>query len=176
MLYFVRHGQTDANLNGINAGGEYDIPLNATGMAQAQAFAAIHQDFLRTIDAVYVSPMIRAQQTADLILDGHKKPGDVIEDLRELKLGEWSGVSYDVTGNYFQDGREPPGGETWAGFKKRCIGALRTAAKGHSGNVLVVAHGGVWFSYASLIGHDLVHIENCGREDICRIKLSKIAI
>src|SRR5688500_11044140 len=113
MIFFIRHGQTDANLNRLNAGGEYDIPLNSTGMAQAKAFSAAHQDFIRTIDAVFVSPMIRARQTMDLVLEGHQKPVTIIDDLREIMLGEWTAAPFDISGNYFTEQRDPPGGESW---------------------------------------------------------------
>src|SRR4051812_13526472 len=103
MIYFIRHGQTDANLNRINAGGEHDIPLNATGIEQARAFNAANQEFIESVDAVYVSPMLRAQQTAELVMGHYTKPVEIIEDLREIRLGQWSQVSHDITGNYFTE-------------------------------------------------------------------------
>jgi probable phosphoglycerate mutase len=172
MIHYIRHGQTDANLNHLNAGGEHDIPLNATGMLQAQDFHAANQDFIETLDAIYVSPMLRAQQTADLILGHHKKPIEIIEDLREIKLGQWSTVPYKITGDYFAEQRDPPGGETWPEFHSRTIRALRQAANSHSGKILIVAHGGLWFSYAHQINHPQNHMANCTRQEICRIKLA----
>lgn len=60
-LYFVRHGQTDYNLQQIVQGGGIDSDLNATGRAQAQAFydAYKHLQF----DAVYASTLKRTHQT-----------------------------------------------------------------------------------------------------------------
>ena len=174
MLYFVRHGQTDANLNRINAGGGpgADIPLNETGMGQARAFSVAHQAFIESLDAVFVSPMIRAQQTAELILAGHNKPVFTNEDLREMLLGEWEGKSYDISLDFFEAQREPEGGETWLQFRTRSIRALKQAAASHEGKVLVVAHGGIWFNYAHQTSHPELFIENCARLDICRIKLA----
>lgn len=170
MIYFIRHGQTDANFHKLNAGGETDIPLNETGMAQARAFNEAHQEFLETIDTVFVSPMIRARQTMELVLGHHKKPVEIVDDLRERMIGEWAGLPYEATDGYFDT--HPKDGESWPVFLKRSIDALRYAANKHAGKVLVVAHGGIWYSYASLSSHPLLHIDNVGREEVCRIKLS----
>ncbi len=63
-IYFVRHGETDANLH------EYvpykNEPLNEKGLIQADVFAerVAHIDFKK----VFVSDYLRAQQTAATIL------------------------------------------------------------------------------------------------------------
>src|SRR4051812_47935989 len=103
MLYFIRHGQTDANLHHLNAGGEWDVPLNVTGETQARDFALGNQDFLKTIHKFYISPMIRAQQTAKQIIDNLTHPIDTetVPDLAEWYLGEWSGKPYAETPDYF---------------------------------------------------------------------------
>ena len=41
-LYLIRHGETDYNLRGIMQG-TTDVPLNATGEAQARAVAEVGQ-------------------------------------------------------------------------------------------------------------------------------------
>lgn len=178
MIYFIRHGQTDANLNRINAGGGPggDVPLNETGMAQAREFSRAHQAFIDSIDHVLVSPMLRAQQTASLILNGFHKPSENLHDLREMELGEWEGKSYDISLDFFEAQREPPGGESWLNFRTRSINALRYSGRLHEGNVLVVAHGGIWFNYAHMTGHKELFIENCTRLDVCRVKLAEIAL
>lgn len=174
MLYFIRHGQTDANLNRINAGGEYDIPLNATGMEQARRFAAANQDLIASLDAVYVSPMTRAQQTANLVLHGHNKPVEIIEGLREWMLGNLSGLSYDQTPDLFTNNTIPEGGESRTMFFRRSIETLQQVAQCHTGKVLIVAHGGVWYSYAKHAAHPNTDLDNCGHEEICRMTLQNI--
>ena len=176
MLFFIRHGQTDANLNRLNAGGEWDVPLNETGMAQARAFNETQQDFIEQVDTVFVSPMTRAQQTAELILKGHSKPVEVVENLREWCLGAWSGKTWDETGDYFTERMNPPEGETLDTFEKRTIDSLKYAAKSHTGRVLVVAHGGLWHVYASRVKHQTLFINNCASEEICRLKLNEVVL
>ena len=66
MIYIVRHGQTDWNLEGRYAG-RIDITLNDEGIEQAN----IIKEELKNIkfDKVFSSPLIRAYQTAQIICD-----------------------------------------------------------------------------------------------------------
>ncbi len=65
-LYLVRHGETDWNAKGILMG-QADIPLNATGVQQAEALRnKIAQRDLE-FDAVYASPLQRTAKTAEII-------------------------------------------------------------------------------------------------------------
>lgn len=66
MIYIVRHGQTNWNLEGRYAGRK-DIPLNDKGMEQAN----IIKEELKSIkfDKVFSSPLSRAYQTAKIICD-----------------------------------------------------------------------------------------------------------
>lgn len=66
MIYIVRHGQTDWNLEGRYAGRK-DIPLNDKGIEQAN----IIKEELKSIkfDKVFSSPLSRAYQTAKIICD-----------------------------------------------------------------------------------------------------------
>ena len=88
-LLLVRHGETDWNRQG-RFQGQIDIPLNATGQAQAeaagQALAAV------PIDRAYTSSMARPRQTAEAILRCH--PGVPLTSTRglvEIGHGLWEG-------------------------------------------------------------------------------------
>ena len=65
-LYLVRHGQTDWNLRRI-AQGQTDIPLNATGIEQAEALRDKLQNY--QFDICYASPLQRATQTAKIVVN-----------------------------------------------------------------------------------------------------------
>lgn len=83
-LHLIRHGQTDANI-GDFAQGNVNNPINATGEAQARELAKhLHG---RTFDAYYVSPMRRAQQTAEIATEG-RADFKVDDRLRERNFGE----------------------------------------------------------------------------------------
>lgn len=64
MIYIVRHGQTDWNLEG-RYQGRTDIDLNETGIKQAEK---IRQE-LKSVkfDKVFSSPLKRAYKTAQII-------------------------------------------------------------------------------------------------------------
>lgn len=83
-LHLVRHAQTDANI-GDFAQGNVNNPINATGEAQARELAKHLRG--RTFDAYYVSPMRRAQQTAEIATEG-RADFKVDDRLRERNFGE----------------------------------------------------------------------------------------
>lgn len=66
-LGFVRHGQTQWNLEG-RLQGTSDIPLNGTGRDQARAAVAVLAE--GGWDAIVSSPLSRARETAQLIAAG----------------------------------------------------------------------------------------------------------
>ena len=69
MIYFVRHGQTDANVNKIVAG-QQDVPLNVHGLEQAKETALYLKDI--KFSACYCSPLLRAKQSCAEILKYHR--------------------------------------------------------------------------------------------------------
>jgi len=88
-VYLIRHGETDANRNGIMQG-QLDTALNANGWAQAQAVAQSLRDV--PFAKAFSSDAQRASNTAKKILEFH--PGVVLEErtaLRERYWGELEG-------------------------------------------------------------------------------------
>lgn len=63
-VYFVRHGQSEANLTGNDVP---DTPLSATGIRQAVSWQAAVQEW--GVQAVLVSPLQRTLQTATHMFD-----------------------------------------------------------------------------------------------------------
>lgn len=86
-LYFVRHGKTEANLEGRFQGANIDTPL----LPEAIENIKILGNYLSTIsfDKAFSSDQKRAELTANLILDQNNKPIPVesTEKLREWHLG-----------------------------------------------------------------------------------------
>jgi len=82
---FVRHGQTYWNKNGIMHG-QYDIPLNFTGIKQAKKVAnELKNDHF---DLCFCSPLQRAKSTAFSILANHRNTKIIYDErLKELSKG-----------------------------------------------------------------------------------------
>jgi broad specificity phosphatase PhoE len=94
-LYFVRHGETDWNRQGIIQGWT-DTPLNDTGHAQAKAVAsALKAHAIDTKACRFaVSPMLRTRQTMGYIaaaLDIAEADIGIDAALKELGFGIWEG-------------------------------------------------------------------------------------
>lgn len=86
---FVRHGQTYWNKNGIMHG-QYDIPLNYTGIKQAKSIAV--QLANEHYDICFSSPLSRAISTANTILQYHRNVKIETDDrLKELYKGKLEG-------------------------------------------------------------------------------------
>ncbi len=88
-LILARHGQTEWNTL-FRVQGRTDIPLNDVGRAQAQALAE-RLDCMK-IEAVYASPLGRAQESARFITERQTCPLIVDERLIERDFGAWEGA------------------------------------------------------------------------------------
>lgn len=87
-LYILRHGQTDWNVVH-KLQGRSDIPLNDNGRQMAKSAALKYKDL--PFDICFCSPLIRAKETAEILLEGRTVP--IIEDERliEISFGEYEG-------------------------------------------------------------------------------------
>jgi broad specificity phosphatase PhoE len=88
-FYFLRHGQTDWNLEG-RYQGHCDTLLNGAGIAQAGAAAECLADV--PIDRIVVSPLVRAVATAAIIAERLGKPIQIERGLVERNFGSFNGL------------------------------------------------------------------------------------
>ena len=153
-LLIVRHGQTDWNSSG-RFQGQTDIPLNPTGIGQAQAIA--ERLITETPAAIYASDLQRAWQTAQIIhtalLPEHRPPLISEPRLREMCFGKWEGLTYNeiqarqprLLQRWESDLEHtaPPGGETLLEMAERVEALYGSILAAHPDEtVLLVAHGG----------------------------------
>lgn len=87
-LYIIRHGQTSWNIER-RLQGRSDIPLNENG----RALAAQTAEGMRHIpfDLAFTSPLIRAKETAELVLAGRGVPIYEDERIIEISFGVYEG-------------------------------------------------------------------------------------
>lgn len=149
-LLLIRHGEVETRYQN-KFGGWIDMDLSPTGRRQARLLA----DYLnhKTIDAIYASPMKRVQQTLapTLKLDGHTQT--VLDGLREINFGDWTGLGWQEVEARFKfrsyewldqiDAVGIPNGEDGKVFRARVEPCLQDIQARHQGqNVAIFCHGG----------------------------------
>lgn len=151
-LLLARHGQTVWHAENRYAGGASDVDLTPTGVEQALRLAAVARE--RAVDAIVVSPVRRAQETAAPAAKALGLEVVVVEDLREVDFGIVEGRTLAEVEAEEDDGpgivarfrADPvahpfPGAEPPQQAADRCVAALRAVAAGAPGaTLLVVAH------------------------------------
>lgn len=145
-LFFIRHGATAGNVQKRYIG-YTDEPLCELGISQ---ILSLREKNLKA-DRLFVSPMLRARQTADILFP--QMGYTVVQGFRETNFGSFEGKSADELSDDL-DYRawvasscngQIPGGECTVDFKTRCCAAfceiMKTIDDGD--NVAFIVHGGV---------------------------------
>jgi len=166
VLYYIRHGETDYNVEG-RLQGRRDTLLNARGRAQARECGGLLRDLFgrdrrEATDFAYVaSPLQRARSTMELLratlgLDPYSYAVD--DRLMEIAYGEWEGLTLPeidarMPGMLAQREADkwdfaPPGGESYRSLTRR-IGQWYD---GLAQDTVVAAHGGGVRALIALLG------------------------
>ena len=138
-LYFVRHGLSEMNLQGLIAGSS-ETPLTAKGKAQAKAAGQQAKDL--SIDYIVSSPQSRALETAQIIAKEIGYPTDKIhinDLLVERHYGVLEGTPWlpDMNLDGIADA------ETLDTILERSKLAIEFLKSIEADNILVVSHGGI---------------------------------
>ena len=147
-LILVRHGKTDWNESG-RCQGVSDVPLNSTGVEQAEKVAFSLKD--EKVDRIYSSDLVRAKITAEKIAAYHSIEVNVRDDLREMDQGVFEGLDFshirekysDVLEHWREDPEtlQLPGGEALSGVQKRALGVVTDIkCRFGSQNIVIVSH------------------------------------
>jgi 2,3-bisphosphoglycerate-dependent phosphoglycerate mutase len=167
-LFIVRHADAIPGPEEIIPSGVYDdLPLSQIGREQAEALAERLSKV--SFDAIYSSPLRRCLETAGPLAERLHLTPVVVEDLKEIRLGEVRPIPKDgkdlkaiyealqarqidivrlaaETGNW----DAIAGSEPSLAFRKRVVDAIDDIAHKHIGErVLIFAHGGVVNAYAA---------------------------
>ena len=143
----VRHAESVWNADG-RWQGHADPPLSDRGRRDARAAAASVRD---AVDRVVASDLARARETAEIVAAELGIDDVEIEaDLREIDVGEWSGLTGDQIEERWPGGIDgwragtfaPPGAEDQRAFLDRVLRGLSGVAARDDRPALVVTHGG----------------------------------
>ena len=177
-LILIRHGQSEWNaLNQFT--GWKDPDLTAKGIEEAHNAGKIINNLKINFDLVFTSALIRAQNTAEIILKEINQPLSTIKNqaLNERNYGDLAGLNKDDARKRWGDEQvhiwrrsydvPPPGGESLKDTGERVLPffmkeILPQVCKGK--NVLVAAHGN---SLRSLIKF----LDNISDEDIVKLEI-----
>ncbi|HET6321857.1 MAG TPA: histidine phosphatase family protein [Hyphomicrobium sp.] len=152
-IYFIRHGETDWNAEA-RYQGQADIPMNATGRAQAQRNGEVLRGLLPAIARCrfIASPLSRARATMEIVRNAMglaPQAYDLDDRLKEINYGAWQGVfaadlpAVDAEGLAARTKDtfhwRPRGGESYADLTARAVEWLGEIEE----DTVVAAHGGI---------------------------------
>lgn len=138
-IYFARHGKSKANEDGVFAGQKEDSPLVEDG--KVQAAKAANELVGKSINKVISSPLIRAKQTAMIMMDIAGLDDVELEldqRIAEYDMGTLTGTPLHAITSHELTSSD--GAEDAQDFQDRVLSFLRDH---RDENILVVAHAGV---------------------------------
>src|SRR5688572_26997609 len=120
MIYFVRHGESEANTRRVISNWESLFGLTDLGRLQANTLAGKLKDI--PIMAIFSSPVLRARETAGILSQNFGQSYQVTEALREYDCGileeQSDDASWEIHREIYEDWtvhhnyqRQPQGGE-----------------------------------------------------------------
>jgi broad specificity phosphatase PhoE len=156
-FYFLRHGETDWNRER-RFQGSADIPLNATGEAQAERAREIAATL--GLKSIAVSALGRARRTAEIVNRDLGLAMTAIDALKEFHCGPYEGSTDGSWLADWQSDRDIAGPESFGDFRKRVLAGTIEALR-LDDPVLIVAHGGVFWALQRILGFaELSHLPN----------------
>jgi probable phosphoglycerate mutase len=152
-LYFTRHGESEANLLQEFSNRGFKHGLSVRGLEQAQQLA----ENLRgaRLTRAFSSPLKRAVQTAEIVVQALALPLEITDTLREYDCGVLEGRSdaaswaiYERVSQQWERGdwaAAIPGGESLLDMRARFLPFIAGLPEQYPGeNILLVGHGGLF--------------------------------
>ncbi len=150
-IYFVRHGQTDANVKKQYCG-QTDVDLNRKGLKDAASIAKVLKS--ASIDAIISSDMKRTMKTAELINQYHQLKIELMPEFREINFGRFENLTFEEIGSKYPEEKEKMiqekinynflEGESLTQLHLRVMKAFNKLLEEKANeNLLIVSHGGV---------------------------------
>jgi broad specificity phosphatase PhoE len=165
-LYFIRHGESEANIQHVISNYGSHFGLTEHGQQQVHVLAERLKDL--PITTMYSSPVLRAMDTADILYQSLDLPYRVTEALREYKCGILEGKSdeesWRLHRQYYEDWTlrhdylsKPEGGESFVDIQNRFLPFIESLKRDDDEDILLVGHGGLFHLMLPLI---LTNIDN----------------
>jgi len=168
-IYFVRHGESVANLLREFSNSGVKHPLTEKGVEQARELAQTLTGI--PFEIIYSSPVLRAMQTAQILAEKLSAPVEVTEALREWSVGIYEGTTdlkgwelhHRVQTDWFFNDKpksKMPGGENLNEIQERFvpfIEGLIARYRDTDRNILCVAHGGLCLAMLPVIFKNVDH-------------------
>ena len=182
-IVLVRHGETEWN-RVERFRGQADVPLNETGLRQAEATARRVAAEWQPV-AVYASPLSRAVKTAEAIARPFGLAVQTYRGLTDINYGQWQGLTPDDARERWPElvdawYRAPetahiPGGESLIDLRIRTLEAVRDLAARHQGQTIVlvghtVVNRAILLGALGLRSHGFWHL----RQDPCAINVLEL--
>jgi probable phosphoglycerate mutase len=159
--------------------GRADVPLNETGLAQAEATGRRIASEWQPV-AVYSSPLSRAVKTAEAIAKRFYLSVQVHLGLADIDYGEWQGLTPEQVRERWPEIHTAwyntpqlariPGGETLYNLRVRGMAAVNEMAARHAGQTVI------------LVGHTVINriillgVLSLGNERFWKLKQDTCAI
>lgn len=161
-FYMVRHGESEANVRRVAAGGGLDSPLTQNGIQQAKLLASVIHHLPIKPSRVYHSSQMRARDTAGYLNQSLKLDMVELHDLREHMFGDWENVVWETIRHLADKGESPPNGESYDGFALRISNVIHHIFETpHDAPPILVAHGGLFRAIGRLYQSPMEHVANC---------------
>jgi broad specificity phosphatase PhoE len=155
-LYFVRHGESEANLTNEFSNRSLKHPLTAKGREQTRQLSKALSDI--EFAKIYSSPILRAQETSMILSERFNVEIEIAPELREFDVGIYEGRSdqdawdryRDVVHAWINDQKfeeRMEGGESFINQLERFKSLLEKIRAAHgttNDSILLVSHGGLF--------------------------------
>lgn len=167
-IYLARHGQTTGDVED-RFGGDFEDHLTERGRKQACMLAGKLRN--EGIEKIFVSPRIRAQETATIIKEEVNVSMETVEEIRERNH---YGV---MTGMIKSEAKEKyphliellgntkntiTGGEDYESFKGRVVKAWNNILKNNYNTVAIISHGGpIRLIFREILAKGEINIDDC---------------
>jgi broad specificity phosphatase PhoE len=143
-VILARHGESELSVVGrTNGDPSTACPLTEAGREQARWLGRLLAD--DELGLCVVSEFQRAQETADLALEGRRVPRLALPELNDIRFGDYEGralTEYRAWAHaHGPEEPAPGGGDSRAETVRRYIRAYRTILARPEETILVVAHG-----------------------------------